>query len=156
MELGALTGHGPRELVAGAARDPVIAPRRVVVLGHRHPDDLEDARELDLVDEAIECVDAHRVRSEGPGAVAARAARQLDASTDGAWLHLDLYVLDRDALPAVSYPQRGGLDWGELSELIAPLVASERLVGMSVGVPAARVSRSCRQAEPATGWMTRL
>jgi arginase len=30
------------------------------------------------------------------------------------WFHLDLDVLSTDALPAVDYPQRGGLDWEEL------------------------------------------
>jgi arginase len=73
MELGALTGHGPLELTASADADPVIAPERVIVLGHRHADDLEDARELDLVDPAIERVDARAVRAQGPRAAATGA-----------------------------------------------------------------------------------
>jgi arginase family enzyme len=39
---------------------------------------------------------------------------------------------DREALPAVSYPQPGGLDWDQLADLLDPLVATERLIGMSV------------------------
>ena len=132
MELGALTGHGPSQLTAIAAADPVIAPENVIVLGHRHPEDIEDARELDLVDDAIVRVDARELRARGPAAVAARAERDLRQRTDAIWLHLDLDVLDQDALPAVSYPQPGGLTWNELSELLTPLTASERLIGMSV------------------------
>lgn len=132
MELGALTGRGPHELTAFADANPVIAPERVIVLGHRHADDLEDARELDLVDPAIERVDARAVRAQGPRAAATGAERRLSQDSDAVWLHLDLDVLDRQALPAVSYPQPGGLDWHELADLLEPLVTSERVVGMSV------------------------
>jgi arginase len=62
MELGALTGHGPSQLTAVADADPIIAPENVIVVAHRHPEDLEDARELDLVDEAIVRVDARELR----------------------------------------------------------------------------------------------
>jgi arginase len=132
MELGALTGHGPAELTVCADADPVIAPERVIVLGHRHADDLEDPRELDLVDPAIERIHARSVRAEGLRAVALRAERRLHDVADAVWLHLDLDVLDQQELPAVSYPQPGGLTWEELSQLLEPLAASERLAGMSV------------------------
>lgn len=131
MELSALTGHGPRCLTTMAGGDPIIAPQSVVVLGHRHRDDLDDARELDLIDPAITRIDARTLRANGAAPAARRAERQLGAC-DGVWLHLDLDVLDQEALPAVSYPQPGGLSWDELAELLASLIASERLAGMSV------------------------
>ena len=34
------------------------------------------------------------------------------------WLHLDLDVLSTDALPAIDYPQEGGLRWDELETVI--------------------------------------
>jgi arginase len=132
MELGALTGHGPTQLTAIADTSPAIAPQRVLVLGHRHRDDLEDPRELDLVGPAITLVDARSVRTRGPLAVGTWAERQLRDRADGVWLHLDLDVLDQEELPAVSYPQPGGLSWDELGELLGPLVVSEHLVGMSI------------------------
>jgi arginase len=132
MELGALTGQGPPQLSAIADGDPVLAPERIVVLGHRHQDDLEDARELELVDAGIARVDARDVRARGPAAVAAFAAERLRETTDAVWLHLDVDVLDEQALPAVSYRQPGGLGWDELAELLAPLLAAERLAGMSI------------------------
>jgi arginase len=49
-----------------------------------------------------------------------------------AWLHLDLDALDQTALPAVTYPQPGGLNWDAFVMLARPLLASEALVGVSI------------------------
>jgi arginase family enzyme len=132
MELGALTGHGPAELAPGALDGPVIAPERVVVLGHRHPDDAEDTIELELVDRDIVRVDGRALRERGAAWTGRDAEQRVGDATDGAWLHLDLDVLDREELPAVSYPQAGGLSWDELHELVKPLAASRHLIGASV------------------------
>jgi arginase family enzyme len=132
MELGALTGHGPDELTASAPDGPVIAPDRVVVLGHRHPEDAEDASELDLVDPGITRIDARTLRARGAGPTGREAEARLGEVTDGVWLHIDLDVLDRQELPAVAYPQAGGLSWDELRKLIAPLARSRHLTGASV------------------------
>jgi arginase family enzyme len=132
MELGALTGHGPDELTASAPDGPVIAPDRVVVLGHRHPEDAEDTTELDLVDRGVIRIDVRTLRARGAGPAGREAEARLGEVTDGVWLHIDLDVLDREELPAVSYPQAGGLSWDELRELIAPLARSRHLIGASV------------------------
>jgi arginase family enzyme len=132
MELCALTGHGPAELTPGGPDGPVIAPERVVVLGHRHPDDAEDTVELDLVDRDIVRIDGRALRERGAARTGREAEQRLGEATDGAWLHIDLDVLDRHALPAVSYPQGGGLTWDELAELVAPLAESRHLIGASV------------------------
>jgi arginase len=133
MELGVLTGRGPAELIPEGAPDgPVIAPERVVVLGHRHPDDAEDTSELELVDPSVTRIDVRDLRALGPGPTAGEAESRLSEGTDGVWLHVDLDVLDQEALPAVSYPQAGGLSWEELGELLAPLAESRHLIGVSV------------------------
>jgi len=47
------------------------------------------------------------------------------ASLPGSWwFHLDLDVLSTDALPAVDYPQDGGLDWDELDVVAATAMAA--------------------------------
>jgi arginase family enzyme len=132
MELGALTGHGPAELTPGPLDGPVIAPERVVVLGHRHPEDAEDTVELDLVDRDIVRIDARALRERGAAGTGRDAEQRVGEATDGAWLHIDLDVLDREELPAVSYPQAGGLSWDELHELVEPLATSRHLIGASV------------------------
>jgi len=42
------------------------------------------------------------------------ATARLLRRVDNWWLHVDLDVLSTDALPAVDYPQPGGLRWSEL------------------------------------------
>jgi len=147
MELAVLTGHGPAVLASVAADEPMVAPERVVVLGHRHPDDAEDTRELELIDPAIRRVDARALRARGCAATAEEAERELRGRADGVWLHVDLDVLDAAALPSVSYPQGGGLDWDELAAVLGPLAASRRLVGMSVADLNADLDRDGRHAE---------
>jgi arginase len=46
----------------------------------------------------------------------------------GVWLHLDLDVLDPESLPAVTYPQPGGLDWDQLATTLEPLARSPQLL----------------------------
>lgn len=130
MDLAILTGHGPPTLLDHAA-DRLVDPGSVILLGHR-PDELhsEVARENARLDPAIVAFTAPEIRQRGPAAVAAEAtARLADRPT---WLHLDLDVLDEAALPAVSYPQPLGLDWGELTALTRPLAHARNLIGLSV------------------------
>jgi len=146
MDLAILTGHGPPGLLPGD--EPLVDPAAVVLLGHRpdglHPDAAEENARLDP---AIRALTAPELRERGAAQVGREAAAQL--ADRPAWLHLDLDVLDEATLPAVSYPQPLGLDWGELVALARPLVAAPGLLGVSVadfnpdrdpdGVHAARI-----------------
>jgi arginase len=131
MELRILLGDGPKGLVDLGERVPLLEAADVLALGHRHPDDSDAADEVDVIDARVERLDARAVRDLGPSAVAERALALADR-TDAVWLHLDLDVLDQEALPAVSYPQRGGLDWDELERLLRPLASDPRLMGASI------------------------
>jgi len=149
MELAILTGHGPPGLLEGDG--PLLEPAAVVLLGHR-PSSLDPdvARENARLDPAIHALTAPEVREGGCARVGADAAARL--AERPAWLHLDLDVLDEGALPAVSYPQRLGLDWDELVALVRPLAAAPNLLGLSVadfnpdrdldGTHAARIVRA--------------
>lgn len=129
MDLAILTGHGPPGLLA-ADRTP-LEPAAVVLLGHRpaelHPD---VARENARLNPAIWALTAPEVRERGPERVGDDAAARLAGRP--AWLHLDLDVLDEGVLPAVSYPQPQGLDWGELLALGRTLATAPNLLGISV------------------------
>ncbi|MGK5673776.1 arginase family protein [Micromonospora sp. URMC 106] len=127
MDLSIVTDHGPAGLLD--REGPLVDPDQVHVLGHRVPDrDTADGMEAVRVDPAVHRVPADRLR--GPDAAA--MGRALAVGTTPAWLHLDLDVLDPLVLPAVSYPEPGGLDWDDLTALAGPLVRSGRLLGMSV------------------------
>ena len=132
MELAIATGHGPAGLV-DLVEPPLVAAREVVLLGHRRAEDDPDiAEELGFLPADLFHLDATTITEIGAAQVGQETERRLASAVDLAWLHLDLDVLDPEALPAVTYPQPRGLDWHDLSALLAPLLASPLLAGVSV------------------------
>jgi arginase len=132
MELAIATGHGPAGLV-DLVQPPLVAARDVVLLGHRRAEDGADiAEELGFLPADMFHIDATTIAEIGAAPVGQEAERRLASAVERAWLHLDLDVLDIDALPAVTYPQPYGLDWQDLSALMAPLLTSPLLAGVSV------------------------
>ena len=129
MDLAILTGHGPTELLG--TRGLVVDPASVVLLGHR-PDHLSPdvAAENARIDAAIRAHTAEEIRERGVES----AGQEIAAEEPGrpTWLHVDLDVLDEQALPAVTYPQPLGLDWDEFVALLRPLADAEGVLGVSV------------------------
>jgi len=80
------------------------------------------------------------------------ATARLLRRADNWWLHVDLDVLSTDALPAVDYPQPGGLRWSELEALTAAALRAPGCLGMTLCIynpdldPAART--------PTASWIT--
>ncbi|SEF13306.1 arginase family protein [Jiangella alba] len=130
MDLAILTGAGAPSLVSLGGAVPMLDPSAVVLLGHRTTGlDPASAAEVDRLPDALHRIAAPDLLADP--AAAGRSARDL-LDGDGIWLHLDLDVLDPSALPAVSYPQPGGPSWEQLADVLAPLAASPRLLGVSV------------------------
>lgn len=132
MDLAVVTGSGAEPLVALAGEAPMLSLRDALLLGHR-AQDLDEAASAELarVPADLHRIDAEAVKDD-PSAVGRRAAAWPSAAGPGTWLHVDLDVLDPTSLPAVTYPQPGGPDWDQLSELLRPLGRSPRLLGASV------------------------
>ena len=136
MELAVLSGIGPDELTGLGDDVPLLAAESVVVLGARDadtarfegsPDPRRLAPEMDIYEPA-------RIRASGARELGERVSETLASNNDAFWLHLDLDVLDAEELPAVDYPQPGGITWEELSELARPLAASPALLGADVTI----------------------
>jgi len=133
MPMSVAFGRGPDAWV-DAAGGASAAPADVVVLGARDPEeaaDIADLRAGTLA--ALEVLGPDELRARGLGAAGARAAQRLGADGRPFWIHLDLDVLDERAMPATDYLMPEGLEWDELAELLAPLGASPRLAGLSLG-----------------------
>ncbi len=135
MDLAILHGHGPGELTGlaaskrGGSRTPLVEPARTAILGHRPPELHADvALERARVPAEVLQLDTPAIRQLGPGRAAEQGLARAGAG-DG-WLHIDLDALDQQELPAVSYPQPGGLSWEELEQLLGPMVRG--VLGVSV------------------------
>jgi arginase len=97
-----------------AAASPLVLPRHVRLLGPRDSVLLE-AEGVPSLAGLLPLVDGSTL-AEDPSARTGAAVASLPASW---WFHLDLDVLSTDALPAVDYPQEGGLGWHELDAVAA-------------------------------------
>ena len=92
-----------------AAQLPLVAPTDVQILGARDAELLRAEGVASLRDRVV-LVDGERLAAD-PARIAAGACASLP---DPWWFHLDLDVLSTQALPAIDYPQPGGLGWDEL------------------------------------------
>ena len=88
---------------------PLVAPTDVRILGARDAELLR-AESVASLRDRVALVDGERLAAD-PARIAAAACASLPQPW---WFHLDLDVLSTEALPAIDYPQPGGLGWDEL------------------------------------------
>jgi arginase len=96
-----------------AAVLPLVAPADVRILGARDAGLLR-AEGVASLGDRIALVDGDHLSAE-PEVATAEAVSHLPNPW---WFHLDLDVLSTEALPAIDYPQPGGLGWNELSVVV--------------------------------------
>lgn len=136
MELAVLSGIGPEELTGPEGDPPLVAPGDVVVLGARDAETAasEGSPDPRRLAPEMEVYEPEKIRETGARQLGEDVAETLARNTTAFWLHLDLDVLDAEELPAVDYPQPGGITWEELTELALPLAASPALLGADVTI----------------------
>lgn len=129
-ELGIALGFcpGPPQLGRPGA---FIAPDHVVVLGPRDRDELADASVASIADR-IAFVSGDELVGGDIDVIAAGAVAGLRRRPGPWWLHVDLDVLATAALPAVDYPQPGGLTWLQLQQLGDAAMGQGGCIGASV------------------------
>ncbi len=133
MPVGVALGREPAAWTA-AAGGASIGPAAVVVLGARDRGEAADIGPLLMGDlDDLDVLGPDVLRAVGLRATGADTAERLGDEVGRFWLHLDLDVLDEEAMPATDYLMPGGLQWAELAELLAPLGASDALIGVSLG-----------------------
>jgi arginase len=99
---------------------PLAAPADVRILGARDAELLRSDGVASLRDR-VALVDDERLVAD-PARIAAEACASLP---DRWWFHLDLDVLSTDSLPAIDYPQAGGLGWDELMALVTTALSAD-------------------------------
>jgi arginase len=120
MELGFALGLVDTPWWPGSVDGPpLVSLQHARVLGPRDRAALEAEGGVSLSGRA-HFVDDRRLAADPAG-----SAREAVASLSPPWwFHLDLDVLSTDALPAVDYPQAGGLDWDDLDVVAATALAA--------------------------------
>lgn len=134
MPVAVILGDGPLQWVERVAPAPVCPPEALAILGYRDPVELEDLADRLAANRRVGmfAADAATIRRNGPASTGASAAEHVGRAADRLWLHVDLDVLDERVLPATDYLMPGGLDWGDLVELLRPVALDDRLVGWSI------------------------
>lgn len=130
-DLAVVTGRGPDALSNIGGLRPYVADADVVALGEREC----DATTADVYDTAIDVVGLAEVRRRGMATVAAGAIGRLrDRGCEGAWIHIDVDVLDGQLMPAVDSPQPDGLGASELAALLTDLTGDGFAVGAEITI----------------------
>jgi arginase len=101
------------------AISPLVSADRVRMLGARDRALLE-AEGVGSLNGRVPFVDGPRLADDPAGGTGTAVA----SLSPPWWLHLDLDVLSTDALPAIDYPQEGGLGWGDLDVVAATALAA--------------------------------
>ncbi len=147
MPVSVALGLGPAAWVE-AAGGASVAPERTALVGFRdRAESLEyGMRQPETIEPSPTLRSAQDLRTIGPRLAATGIAEALDPNPF--WLHFDVDVLDEKVFPATDYLMRGGLDWREATEVLAPLLTSPRLIGASIGCynPEKGPDRTCGRA----------
>lgn len=131
MPLAVALGVGPPAWgeVVGA---PLVAAEDVALVGFR---DLDEARAFGSVTPAdlpgLTAIDTPRIRELGAAVAAADALAGVRAGDRPFFAFVDLDILDEAVFPNDA-PVAEGLDWGELTALLGPIVRHPACLGLAV------------------------
>jgi arginase len=128
--LALVTGRGQADLTDLEKLGPYTKDTDAVLLGIREDDEYAG----DVEAAGIPLWRAREIIDD-PGAAAAGVLEYLGRDElDGFWVHLDVDILDAEVMPAVDSPDPGGLDHQQLKDLLQPMLASDKCVGIDIGI----------------------
>jgi arginase len=130
-DLAIVCGFGDPLLANPDGRTSIVAIEDVALLGVRdHDEGLAEVRERGAT-----TFTASQIGDIGARKTAA-AVRQLlrERRLDRFWVHVDVDVLDATVMPAVDTPERDGIGFNDLVELVRVLTAMPQAVGLDVTI----------------------
>jgi arginase len=135
MDLAIVTGYGPNVLTNIKGLKPYVAEEHVIHIGQRDGEETRRYQSMEIKDTAITCFDLESVRKEGLNKVIEYVLKAIhDLDLNGFWIHFDTDVLSDDENPTVDYRIPGGLAVAEVEHLLHQLIATNKIVGMSVTI----------------------
>jgi len=134
MELGLVVGFTKLSgLPDLAAELPIVDPHDVVLLGPRDKAEVERDGIESVAHRVIVLDDAH-LRAAGIEITLKRWLDQFQHRPGRFWFHLDWDVLSSEGMPAVSYPQPGGLAWDEVEIIAKAAISADHLIGIDTTI----------------------
>ena len=135
MELGFALGlYLPRQLQKAVGPTPLIKTSRTCIMGARDKTILENTGVKSLDGVVAEFYSDSDLRQADIADRTGKVLQRLAAKSGKVWLHVDLDVLSTRAMPAIDYPQRGGLSWKQLEQLVNAAMSSGRIIGCDVTI----------------------
>lgn len=112
---------------------PIVRPEDVIILGPRDQEEIAAAGIASIASD-VTMLDDASLRATDLRSMVTTMTRRLQEETGYWWFHLDLDVLATDAMPAIRYPQPGGLSWDQLADIVRVALASPGLIGWNVTI----------------------
>ncbi len=130
LALGLKTQGLPKKL---SSLFPLVDRSEVIILGARDAEVIRKDGSSSIAG-MVELHNDVEVQAGSSERIAASALSRLLTRVSAVWLHVDLDVLSTEALPAVDYPQPGGLSWEQLEPLTKAFLASTQVIGWDVTI----------------------
>lgn len=124
LPLWVLTGRGPAELSGLYGRTPMLQDSEVAVFGYREPDMIDQSSIIRFDQKQMAQMGIPRATDQG---LQPLLGQGLDL-----WLHFDVDVIDPVEMPAVHFPEPGGLSFKETTEFFRQVIDTGRLIGLSL------------------------
>jgi arginase len=151
MDLALACGRG-EELLTDWPKigKPLASDADIIQIGERNAEDPNYKNYYgDILRTEIRMFKIQSILADGIKATAQKAiARLQERGLNKVWTHVDLDVLDEAVMPAVDSPGSPGLNYAQLSELIAALCNSNRISGINFAIYDPERDKGLRYAQP--------
>lgn len=132
MELGFALGKNIEDLTSAFTYLlPLIERKSLCLLGPRDRKIIQNYGIKSLMKPTMDYDDIS-IKYQNVDELISKAIAKMHTMVNRWWLHVDFDVLDSNSMPAVDYPQPGGLDWTTLEHMTIPLLSSA--CGMNITI----------------------
>lgn len=132
MDLAIVAGHGHEKLTNILDQKPYFDENNIFCVGNREYD---DEYVQPILDSSIGYFDLKGLRDNGIKNTVREFLDRVDGQgLDGFFVHLDVDVLNDNLMPAVDSRKKDGLSYNEFSELLKPLLASKKAIGIEITI----------------------
>ncbi len=138
MCLAMACGRGPNLSPLLEAKRPSVLATNVA---HACSRNLDPPERVAMISSGMKLMEMVDLRRNGVEANLRKALGSLEDSSDEIILHVDVDCTDPGDIPAVSFPEPGGLSLLELREILQLAVGSERLKAIDIAAYNARKDR---------------